>query len=84
MSKGEKEKDQKSKSQAHGVRYGLFIEGILSAESLFIDIKEKRNLERNKRRETCEEKEKKHEHKGRIPEERYPFPLMSKGERNIE
>jgi hypothetical protein len=84
MSKGEKEKDQKSKSQVHEVRNGLFREGILSGESLLvIDIKEKRNLERNMRRETCEEKEQKHEDRGRIPKERYPFPLMSKGERNI-
>jgi hypothetical protein len=30
MSKGEKEKDQKRKSQAHEVREGLFREGILS------------------------------------------------------
>jgi hypothetical protein len=32
MSKGEKEKDQKSKSQAHEVREGLFKEGILLGE----------------------------------------------------
>jgi hypothetical protein len=57
----------------------------LQGESLFvIDIKEKRNLERNMRRETCEEKEQKHEDRGSSPKERYPFPLMSKGERNIE
>jgi hypothetical protein len=43
--------------------------------------KEKRNLERNMRTKTCEEKEQKHEDRGSIPKERYPFPLMSKGER---
>jgi hypothetical protein len=42
MSKGEKEKDQKRKIQAHEVREGLFRKGILSGESLFvIDIKKK-------------------------------------------
>jgi hypothetical protein len=51
-------------------------------DSLFvINFKAKRNLERNMRRETCEEKEQKHEDKGKNPKERNPFPLMSKGER---
>jgi len=35
MLKGEKEKDKKSKIQAHEVRNGLLREGILSGESLF-------------------------------------------------
>jgi hypothetical protein len=35
-------------------------------------------------REILEEKYHKHEDRGRIPKGRYPFPLMSKGERNID
>jgi hypothetical protein len=48
---------------------------------LLLISKERRNLERQARRETCEEKENKHEDRGIIPRERYHFPFISKGER---
>jgi hypothetical protein len=43
--------------------------------------KERRNVERNTRTKTCEEKEQTHADMGNSPKERYTFPLMSKGER---
>jgi hypothetical protein len=59
--------------EAHEDKEIWFREGILSGESLFsIDIK----------REEKDQKYQKHEDKGRNPKESYPFPLMSKGERN--
>jgi hypothetical protein len=79
MSKGEKEKYQKSKIQVYEVRKGLSREGILSGGLTLFYQKRKGTW-----RETCEEKEKKHEDKGRIPKGRHHFPLMSKGGRNIK
>jgi hypothetical protein len=38
-------------------------------------------VERNMMKKACEEKEQKHEDRGINPKERYPFPLMSKEER---
>jgi hypothetical protein len=56
---------------AHEVKERLFKEDILSRGSQFsIDIKRG-------------EKYHKHEERGRSPKESYPFPLMSKGERNM-
>jgi hypothetical protein len=37
----------------------------------------------SKGRKRKKEKDQKHEDRGSIPKGRYPFPLMSKGERNI-
>jgi len=48
MSKGEKEKDQKSKIQVHEVREGLFIEGTLSMEVIKEEEHEERNMRKNK------------------------------------